>query len=76
MVFQYYPESDMLYIQLVEGISSESEEITPGVVLDFDEARRVLGIEIEDASKLLDITRLELRSLPITDLIFRERVAG
>ena len=74
MVFEYYPDSDMLYIKLAEGISTESEEIAPGVVLDFDESNQVLGVEIEDASKFIDLSRLELRALPIVDLILRERV--
>jgi uncharacterized protein YuzE len=74
MVFEYYPETDMLYIKLTERASVESEEVTPGVVLDFDEQNQVIGVEIEDASKFIDLSRLELRALPISDLILRERV--
>ncbi|HCJ79342.1 MAG TPA: hypothetical protein DHV84_05045, partial [Desulfotomaculum sp.] len=37
MVFQYYPDTDMLYIKLADGISTESEEVASGIVLDFDE---------------------------------------
>ncbi|MBM3129531.1 MAG: DUF2283 domain-containing protein [Chloroflexi bacterium] len=74
MLFEYYPDSDMLYIKLADGVSAESEEIAPGVVLDFDARNRVLGVEIEDASKFIDLTRLELRALPVVDLILRERV--
>lgn len=48
----------MLYIKLAEGVSTESEEVVEGVVLDFDEHCRVIGIEIEDASKLVDLSRL------------------
>jgi uncharacterized protein YuzE len=73
MIFEYHPETDMLYIKLVEGISPESEDIAPGVVLDFDEHNRVIGIEIEDASKFIDLSRLELRTLPLVDLILTER---
>ena len=73
MIFEYYPETDMLYIKLVEGISTESEEIAPGVVLDFDERNRVIGIEIEDASKFIDLSRLELRALPVVNLVLTER---
>ncbi|RKX75935.1 MAG: hypothetical protein DRP87_13325 [Spirochaetes bacterium] len=58
MIFQYHPDSDMLYIKLAEGVSTESEEVVEGVVLDFDEHCRVIGIEIEDASKLVDLSRL------------------
>ena len=69
MVFRYFAEEDMLYIELVSGISTESEEVAPGVVLDFDETNRVIGIEIEDASKSINLERLELSALPIVDLI-------
>ena len=64
----------MLYIKLVDGISVESERVAPGVVLDVDEQNRIVGVEIEDASKFIDLSRLELRALPIADLLVRERV--
>ena len=73
MVFQYYPETDMLYIQLATGVSTESEEVAPGIVLDFDERDQVIGIEIEDASTFIDLSRLELSALPIVNLILSER---
>ena len=73
MIVEYYPETDMLYIKLIEGVSTESEEIAPGVVLDFDEHNRVIGIEIEDASKIIDLSRLELRALPVVNLVLTER---
>jgi uncharacterized protein YuzE len=74
MVFEYYPDTDMLYIKLAGGASQDSEEIAPGVVLDFDEGNRVVGVEIEDASKLVDITRLELRALPLANLVLSASV--
>lgn len=74
MVFQYYSDTDMLYIKLADGISCESEEVTPGIVMDFDEHNRVIGVEIEDASRFIDLSRLVLRALPIADLILRERI--
>ncbi|GAB4433439.1 MAG: hypothetical protein Kow0031_15040 [Anaerolineae bacterium] len=70
MVFQYFPDTDMLYIELAKGVSVESQEVAPGIVLDFDENNRVIGIELEDASKVVDLTNLELSSLPVTSLIF------
>jgi uncharacterized protein YuzE len=63
----------MLYIKLVDGVSAESEEVTPGVVLDFDENNRIVGIEIEDASKFIDLSRLEVLALPIAHLILSEK---
>ena len=74
MIFEYHADTDMLYIRLTQGISVESEEVAPGVVLDFDEDNRVIGLEIEDASKFVNLTRLELWSVPIADLIVRERI--
>jgi uncharacterized protein YuzE len=74
MLFQYFADTDMLYIKLVDATSTESEEIAPGIVLDFDEQNRVIGIEIEDAAKFIDLSRLELRSFPVANLILSERV--
>jgi uncharacterized protein YuzE len=74
MLFQYYPDTDMLYIKLADGVSTESKEATPGIVLDFDERNQVIGIELEDASKFIDLSRLEVSALPIATLILSERV--
>jgi len=73
MILQYHPDTDMLYIQLNTGVSTESEEVAPGIVLDFDESNQVIGIEIEDASTFIDLSRLELSALPIANLILSER---
>lgn len=72
MVFEYFPESDMLYIKLKDGISTESEEVAPNFVLDYDEMNRVIGIEIEDASRSIDLSKLEISALPLVDLIMRQ----
>ena len=77
MVFQYFPENDMLYIKLMDGVSIESEEVAPYVVLDFDAENRVLGIEIEDASRRMELSKLEIFALPLVDLVFSQpRVAA
>ena len=39
-------ESDALYFRLDETPIVESEEVQPGVILDFDKDNRVVGIEI------------------------------
>jgi uncharacterized protein YuzE len=38
-------ESDALYFRLDENRIVESEEVCPGVILDFDENNRVVGVE-------------------------------
>jgi len=73
MIFQYYSEIDMLYIKLSIGVSMESEEVAPGIVLDFDANNKVIGIEIEDASRLIDLSRLEVSALPIADLVLSKK---
>ncbi len=75
MIFQYYPDTDMLYIKLAAKVSTESEEVAPGIVLDYDEHNHVIGIEIEDASTVVDLSRLEVSALPISDLILSRNVA-
>lgn len=65
----------MLYIQLASAISTESEEVSHGVVVDYDEHNHAVGIEIEDASKFIDMSRLELSAMPIVNLVINERMA-
>lgn len=74
MIFEYHKESDMLYIKLTSGVSVESEEISPGMVVDYDENNHAIGIEIEDASKFIDLSRLELTAMPIANLVISERI--
>ncbi len=75
MIFRYYPNTDMLYIEFTSGVSTESEEVAPGIVLDFNENNQVIGIEIEDASKFIDLSRLEVSALPIANLVFNKAEA-
>jgi len=43
-------ENDALYFRLDESPVVESEEVQPGVILDFNEDGRVVGVEILDLS--------------------------
>ncbi len=74
MNFEYHQETDMLYIKLAGGVSVESEEISPGLVVDYDKNNHAIGIEIEDASKFVDLSRLELTAIPIVNLVISERI--
>jgi uncharacterized protein YuzE len=42
---RYDPEADALYIGLATAEVYESEEVNPGVVLDYDRDGRIIGIE-------------------------------
>jgi uncharacterized protein YuzE len=38
-------ENDILYFRIDESRIVESEEVQPGVILDFDENNQVVGVE-------------------------------
>ena len=44
-------DNDALYLRLDETAIVESEEVQPGVILDFDKDEQVVGIEILNLSK-------------------------
>lgn len=68
MRISYHADTDSLYIDLAARPSAESREVSPGLVLDFDAAGDVVGIEIENASGKLDLEELILRKLPAQSL--------
>ena len=49
----YDPEADAAYIPLSDARPHEAEEVAPGVVLDYTEDGRVVGIELLHVSKTL-----------------------
>lgn len=65
MKINYYPETDSLYIDLSERPSAESKEISEGVVLDYDAEGNLVGIDIDNASKKVQLKELTLRKLPV-----------
>ncbi len=65
MKFHYYQETDSLYIELSDKVSADSDEVAPGVVLDFDAEGHVVGIDIDHASKIVDLSKLEAEALPL-----------
>jgi len=65
MKFKYYAETDSLYIDLAERPSADSREAAPGVVLDFDAEGMLVGIDIDHASRVANLTHLEAESVPL-----------
>ncbi|MBV8845001.1 MAG: DUF2283 domain-containing protein [Bryobacterales bacterium] len=51
MKVKYDPEADVLTILLSEALVDESDETKPGIILDYDNAGNIVGVEILDASK-------------------------
>ncbi len=69
MKISYYPDTDSLYIDLSEVQSAESREISEGVVLDYDAQGRLVGIDIDNASKKVELKKLVLSKLPTSEQI-------
>jgi uncharacterized protein YuzE len=44
-------ETDALYLRIDESPIAESEEVSPGVILDYNDKNEVVGIEILNLSK-------------------------
>ena len=53
MKSRYDPEADILYVRFSEAEILESEEVAPGVVLDFDAEGRIVAIEFQKAASHL-----------------------
>jgi uncharacterized protein YuzE len=64
MKLNYYSETDSLYIDLSEQPSVESREVSEGIVLDYDAAGNLVGIDIDNASRKVDLRKLTLNKLP------------
>ena len=60
-------QADALYLTLSEAPASRTEEVSPGIILDYDEQDRVVGIEMLYLSKrapVTDFRRLLFESVP------------
>lgn len=63
MKLNYYPETDSLYINLSEQPSVESQEISEGILLDYDADGRLVGIDIDNASHKVEMEKLILSKI-------------
>ncbi len=53
MNFEYDAEADILRIIFKDVAIEESDEEQPGVIVDYDAAGNVVGVEVLDAAKRL-----------------------
>ncbi len=56
-------ENDALYFRLDESAIVESEEVQPGVILDYDKNNQVVGIEILNLSSRIGKEKLNFLQL-------------
>ena len=64
MRLSYEPKTDSLYIHLTERPGIESDEVANGIVLDFAEDGALVGIDVQHASRQVDISRLLIDNMP------------
>lgn len=58
--------ADALYLRLDDSSIVESEEVSPGVMLDYNESNEVVGVEILNLSKRssgLNLSTLEFQTI-------------
>jgi uncharacterized protein YuzE len=63
-------KADALYLSLSDAPASRSEEVSPGIIVDYDEQDRVVGVEMVYLSKRApdtEIHRLLFESIPQTN---------
>jgi uncharacterized protein YuzE len=64
MKLHYYPEMDSLYIELKSELGAETRKIVDGLLVDFDAKGDVVGLDIDHASRKLDLSKIETIALP------------
>lgn len=55
MKIEFDQAADALYVQLMEGDVEKTEEIKPGMILDYDANGNVLGVEVLYVSKRAEL---------------------
>ena len=67
MKVSYYPDTDSLFVKLKAGAEAEGSEVAPGIVFHYTSEGEVTAIDIDSgASKLVDLSLLEIEGLPIS----------
>ncbi len=68
MNIRYDPATDSLYIHLSDDPSVDSDELQDGVVLDYDASGAFVGIDLQQASRRVDINKLLVSGLSVGQL--------
>jgi len=43
--------------------------VAPGIVIDFDEENNIVGIDIDNASKVLNLSEFEVLNFPLKKVV-------
>ncbi len=64
MKVNYHVETDSLYIDLSDAESADTREVSEGVLLDYDTEGNLVGIDIDNASRKVNLQKLIVSKLP------------
>jgi uncharacterized protein YuzE len=64
MRLSYDRDTDSLYIHLNDSPGTDATEVAEGVVLDFDASGWLVGIDVQHASRVADLSRLLVDHVP------------
>jgi len=63
MKIKYSPDTDILILELKEGVPEDSVDLSEGIIVHLNDKKEPIEIELLDASKLTNIEEIGL-SLP------------
>ena len=65
MKLSYDKATDSLYIHLSDKPGADAQEVSEGVVLDFAQDGTLVGIDVQHASKVADLSRFLVEHVPL-----------
>ena len=65
MQIRYFPETDTLVIELSSRSSTYTEAVTEDLILDYDDQDQVIAITIDNYSRNVDRSDLEVLTMPL-----------
>ena len=70
MKFNYYAETDTLYIVFNEAAGTDSFEISKDFVVDVDSKGQVLGLEVLNVKDKINFDQIIFNQFPVKDISF------
>jgi len=66
MQIKYSPDADVLMVKLSQGIPVDSIDVAEGLIAHYSEDKKLLELEILDASNIVEMKDLTLSGLEIS----------
>ena len=70
MKFNYYAETDTLYIVFNEAVGVDSFEISKDCIIDVDTEGNVIGLEVLNVKDKINFDQIIFNQFPIKDISF------